>query len=134
MSAPITIVGRIGDEPKINFGANGTAVTRLRVVTSGRRLVDGTWEDVDVTWWSVVTFAKLAENVAEAVNKGDSVIVTGKVRGTEWETDGVKKYGMEVVADAVGVNLRWGSPNRIERGTRVAEDMFTTGQGEGAPF
>lgn len=133
MSAPITLVGRIGDDPKVTFAANGNAVTRLRVVTSGRRLVNEKWEDVDVTWWTVVMFGKLAETVVECVSKGDSVIVTGKVRGVEWETDGVKKHGTEVVADAVGVNLRWGSPNRIQRST-TADDMFNSGLAEGAPF
>jgi len=67
MSAPITLIGRVGTEPEMKFGQQGNAVLKFRVVTSGRRQVEGKWEDVDTSWWSITAFKQLAENLAESL-------------------------------------------------------------------
>jgi single-strand DNA-binding protein len=101
MSFPVTFKGRLGAEPDVTFSANGTAVTKMRIVTNGRRLVDGTWEDTDTSWWSVTAFGRVAEAVADTVHKGDLVMVTGKIKQRDWEKDGVKRTSADIVADEV---------------------------------
>ncbi|MFM8155423.1 MAG: single-stranded DNA-binding protein [Actinomycetes bacterium] len=105
MSAQLTIVGRLGADPELKFAANGTAIVKLRVVSSGRkRQDDGTWIDVDTTWWHVTAFKTLAETVANSMLKGDAVIVVGTVKGREWEDQktGEKRTALEVLASSVG--------------------------------
>ena len=110
MSAPITLVGRLGADPDVKFGASGKAIARLRVVTNSRRQVDGQWKDVDATWWSVVAFGPLAEQVTENLSKGSAVIVVGKAKESEWtDKDGNARKSIEVVADSIGPDLRWAS-------------------------
>ena len=86
MSASITLVGRLVADPEIKFGGSGIAILKARVVTSGRKKTDDGWQDIDTTFWSVSAFRQLAENVAESLQKGDEVIVVGKVKVREYET------------------------------------------------
>ena len=101
MSFPVTFKARLGADPEMTTGSNGSAVTRMRVVTNGRRMVDGDWQDTDTSWWQVTAFGRQAEAAAEQLRKGDLVIVQGKVKQREWEKDGVKRVTAEVTADEV---------------------------------
>ena len=101
MSFPVTFKARLGADPEMTTGSNGSAVTRMRVVTNGRRLVDGDWQDTDTSWWQVTAFGRQAEACAEQLRKGDLVLIQGKVKQREWEKDGVKRTTAEVTADEV---------------------------------
>ena len=101
MSFPVTFKARLGADPEMVTGSNGSAVTRMRVVTNGRRLVDGDWQDTDTSWWQVTAFGRQAEAAAEQLRKGDLVLIQGKVKQREWEKDGVKRVTAEVTADEV---------------------------------
>ena len=101
MSFTITFKARLGADPEMTTGSNGSAVTRMRVVTNGRRMVDGDWQDTDTSWWQVTAFGRQAEAAAEKLRKGDLVIVMGKIKQREWEKDGVKRVTAEVTADEV---------------------------------
>ena len=135
MSAPITLVGRLGADPDVKFGASGKAIARLRVVTNSRRQVDGQWKDVDATWWSVVAFGPLAEQVTENLSKGSAVIVVGKAKESEWtDKDGNPRKSIEVVADAIGPDLRWASPITREKPTAFDDDPWAISDPAKAPF
>lgn len=101
MSFPVTFKARLGADPEMTTGSNGSAVTRMRVVTNGRRMVDGDWQDTDTSWWQVTAFGRSAEAAAEQLRKGDLVLIQGKVKQREWEKDGVKRTTAEVTADEV---------------------------------
>lgn len=101
MSFPVTFKARLGADPEMTTGSNGSAVTRMRVVTNGRRMVDGDWQDTDTSWWQVTAFGRQAEAAAEQLRKGDLVLIQGKVKQREWEKDGVKRTTAEVTADEV---------------------------------
>lgn len=124
MSTPITLIGRIGTEPEIKFGQQGTAVLKFRVVTAGRKQVDGKWEDVDTSWWSVTAFRQLAENLAESIKKGDGVIVVGKIKQRSYETPQGEKHSIvEVMAESVGPDLRW-AVAQVKKAERVGRQQF----------
>ena len=101
MSFPVTFKARLGADPEMTTGSNGSAVTRMRVVTNGRRMVDGDWQDTDTSWWQVTAFGRSAEAAAEQLRKGDLVLIQGKVKQREWEKDGIKRTTAEVTADEV---------------------------------
>lgn len=108
MSFTIAFKGRLGADPEITFGPNGTAVARMRVVTNARRLVDGDWQDTDTSWWTVTAFGRTAEAAADQLNKGDLILVTGKIKQRSWEKDGVKRETAEVTADEVAKVVKAG--------------------------
>ena len=112
MSFPVTFKGRLGADPEITTGSNGSAIAKMRVVTNRRRMVDGDWQDTDTSWWQVTAFGKVAEALADTLHKGDLVIVEGRVKQREWEKDGVKRTTAEVTADEVAkvVKAGWKAP------------------------
>lgn len=136
MSAPITLVGRLGADPDLKFGQSGKAVVRLRVVTNSRRQVDGQWKDVDATWWSVVAFGPLAEQATENLSKGSAVIVVGKAKESEWtDKEGNQRKSIEVMADSLGPDLRWASGGITrEKPTTLDDDPWAISDPAKAPF
>lgn len=111
MSTPVTLIGRIGQDPELKFGNNGKAIARFSVVTSRRVLNKDTnqWSDEDTTWWNCTAFGPLAENLAESLEKGCAVIVTGRAHNETWQdkNTGEKRSAMKVIADEVAPSLRF---------------------------
>ena len=99
----ITIRGNIGKEPELRYTSNQMAVLEFSVAsTSGKD------DKKKTTWFSVKVFGQLAENVAGTIVKGDSVIIVGRMETDEYtKKDGEKKSWTYLIADEVGVSLRW---------------------------
>lgn len=108
MSSPITLTGRLGQDPELRFSPSGTAIVRLSIVTSRRTKNEQTqeWSDADVTWWDCTGFRSLAENCAESLQKGMAVIAVGRVVQENWQDkEGQKRSKLAVKLDAVGPDL-----------------------------
>ena len=101
----ITLVGNLTRDPELKFTSTGKAQTRFSIAVNRRWQKDGTWEE-QVSYFDVTCWATLAENVANTVTKGARVIVTGRLEQRSWNTaEGEKRSTIEIVADAVGVDL-----------------------------
>lgn len=125
MSTPVNLAGRVTAQPELKFSGSGQPVAKFTVVTS-RRVKDkaGEWTDADTSFWDVVAFGQLAENVAESLEKGTAVLVSGRAAQRTWEAqDGSKRRSVEVIADDVAPSLRWASAkvSRAERRSQSGE-------------
>ena len=109
MSFPVHLIGRLGADPEARACAS-TMIVKLRVVTNGRkREQDGSWVDVDTSWWDVTCFGKTAEAVADACRKGQLVALSGKVKIRTWDDEkGEKRSRPEIIADQVAIVVRPG--------------------------
>jgi single-strand DNA-binding protein len=108
MSSPITLTGRLGQDPELRFSPSGTAIVRLSIVTSRRTKNEQTqeWSDTDTTWWDCTAFRSLAENCAESLQKGMAVVAVGRVVQENWEDkEGQKRSKLAVKIDAIGPDL-----------------------------
>lgn len=109
MSANITILGNLIADPELRFTPNGKALATFTVVSSkSTKNDDGTWNNTDSTFWSVKAWGKTAENVAETIAKGMSVIVVGTAVQEEWndKTTGEKRSKIGITAWSVGPDLK----------------------------
>ena len=131
MSFPVTFKARLGADPEMTTAANGSTVTRMRVVTNGRRMVDGDWQDTDTSWWQVTAFGRQAEAAAEQLRKGDLVLIQGKVKQREWEKDGVKRTTADIIADEVAKVVKSGPVPTSGAAQTTGLDGWAT---EAAPF
>jgi single-strand DNA-binding protein len=60
------------------------------------------------TWHNITVFSNLAENVANTIGKGSTVIIVGRYEQDEFtKKDGTKGKSVKVIADEVGVSCRW---------------------------
>ena len=104
----VTIVGNVCTDPNTNPTSAGVPRTSFRVASNPGRLKDGVWVDGDPTYVTVICFRSLAENSAASLQKGDPVIVTGRLRTREWtgERQGIS---VEVDATSIGFDLARGT-------------------------
>ncbi len=119
-NSTITIVGNSTREPEVRFTASGLATSSFSVAVN-RRIPGRNGEpssDV-VSFFNVVAYGSLAENVNQSVSKGTRIIVTGRIDQRTWDTgNGERRTTYELVADEVGVALRWASA-KVEKPERV---------------
>jgi single-strand DNA-binding protein len=104
----VSITGNLTRDPELRFTANGKPVANLGVACN--RLVSKPGEErrEEVSFYDVTCWDSLATNVADALTKGDRVVITGRLQQRSWETDeGDKRSKVEIVADEVGASLRW---------------------------
>lgn len=103
----VTVIGNTSREPELRFTPGGMAVAQFGLAVNRRRQVNNEWKE-EVSFFDVVCYGTLAENVAESIGKGARVIVDGRLEQRSWETqDGDKRSKVEVIADEVGPSLRW---------------------------
>lgn len=104
----ITIVGNVTRDPELRFTPTGQANARLGVAVN-RRWQDkatGEWQEA-TSFFDVVCWRELAENVGTSIKKGTRVVVTGRLEQRTWEKEGEKRSAVEIVADEVAPSLRW---------------------------
>src|SRR4029077_17589831 len=85
------------------------------------------WEEA-TSFFDVVCWRELADNVAESLGKGARVIVTGLLEQRSWETqEGDKRSKVEIVADEVGPSLRWATAKVEKNDRRTPNDAGASG-------
>ena len=96
------IIGNLGLDPEMRYTANGTAMTTFRVATSRQYSGPDGERREETEWFSVVTWARLAETCSQYLSKGRQVFVEGRMRTRSWEgEDGQKRYRTELIAENV---------------------------------
>jgi single-strand DNA-binding protein len=116
----ITIAGNLVDDPELRFTPAGQPVARFRVASTPRFRDNSTgeWKDGDSLFLTCNVWRQAAENVAESLQRGMRVIVSGRLRQRSYETkEGEKRTVYEIEVDDVGPSLRNASAkvNRIAR-------------------
>jgi single-strand DNA-binding protein len=120
-----TITGNLTRDPEIRYTREGQATTTLGVAVNRRwqNRETGEWDEA-TSFFDVVTWRELAENVALSLTKGMRVVVSGRLEQRSWETEeGDRRFKVEIVADEVGASLRFATAevHRIER-QRAADE------------
>jgi single-strand DNA-binding protein len=129
----ITVVGNLVDDPELRFTPAGQPVARFRVASTPRFRdnATGEWKDGDSLFLTCNVWRQAAENVAESLQRGMRVIVSGRLRQRQYETkEGEKRTVYEVEVDDVGPSLRNASA-KVNRVSRSGSGGGFGGQGGG---
>jgi single-strand DNA-binding protein len=116
----ITIIGNLVNDPELRYTPTGQAVATFRVASTPRFMDRQTneWKDGDSLFLSCNVWRQAAENVAESLQRGMRVIVSGRLRQRSYETkEGEKRTVYEVEVDEVGPSLRNASA-KVNRSAR----------------
>lgn len=122
----VELIGNVTRDPELRFQPTGTAFTTfgLAVNRRWRNKQTNEWEE-QVSFFDIVCWRELAENVAESIVKGTRVIVTGRLEQRSWETDdGQKRSKVELIADEVGPSLRWATAQVTRNERRDTADSY----------
>ena len=125
----VTIVGNITRDPELRYTPSGQANVRLGVAVN-RKWQDrssGEWQEV-TSFFDVICWREMAENVNESLKKGTRVIVTGRLEQRSWEQDGNKRSVVEINADEIAPSLRWATA-KVEKTERRSADQGGGGGG-----
>ncbi|MFT4156548.1 MAG: single-stranded DNA-binding protein [Microbacterium sp.] len=117
MTEILTIVGKVATDPTAGRTTSGVPVTNFRLASTHRRFdqATSTWVDGETNWFSVAAFRQLAEHARASLRTGDSVIVTGRLKIRNWEANGKHGTSVDIDADAIGHDLRWGTSSYMPR-------------------
>lgn len=93
-------------------------MARLRVAVNRRwRDQSGEWQE-DTSFFGGTVWRDQAESVAESLQKGARVIITGRLEQRSWETpEGDKRSVVELAIDEIGPSLRWATA-QVSKTTR----------------
>ena len=108
----IVVSGFVGGMPDVYDNEDGTQTVVFSVGVTSRRFNKeaNAWEDEATAWYSVRTYGTLAQNVLASINKGTPVLVRGKLKLREWESeDGVKRSRHVIIAKSIGIELSTGT-------------------------
>ena len=121
-----TIAGNLTRDPEIRYTRDGQATTSLSVAVNRRWQNRQTqeWEE-STSFFDIVCWRDLAENVALSLTKGARVVVIGHLEQRSWETeDGETRSKVELVADDIGASLRFATVDihKVQRHS-IAEEL-----------
>lgn len=128
----VDLVGNITRDPELRFTPGGMAVAQFGLAVNRRRQNRQTqeWEE-STSFFDVVAYGTLAENISESLQRGSRVIVQGRLEQRSWETqDGDKRSKIEVIADDIGPSLRWATAE-VTKNERRADGGPSGGGGGG---
>lgn len=128
----VTVIGNITRDPELRFTPTGAANATFGLAVNRRwqNRQTSEWEEA-TSFFDVVCWRELADNVSESLQKGARVIVTGRLEQRSWETqEGEKRSKIEIVADEVGPSLRWATA-QVTKTDRRSPDGGSGGGGGG---
>ncbi len=97
----VILIGNLTRDPELRSLPSGIKVCSFSIATNR------VWKDKNgsrqeaADYHNVVVFGRQAENVAQYMKKGNSMLVEGRMQTRSWEDkqSGEKKYRTEVIAD-----------------------------------
>ena len=118
-----TVVGNAVTDVSLRTTTTGTSVASFRLASNSRRFDKATksWVDQEPSYLSITAWSQLAENVALSVHKGQSVVVTGKLKVRQWQDGDKNGTTVEIDAQAIGHDLNRGTSD-FTKVKRVTEN------------
>lgn len=125
----VVLIGRLVRDPELRYTPNGVAVANFTIAVD--RPFTNQQGERETDFIDCVVWRRLAETVAQHLQKGRLVAVNGRLQIRSYETnDGQRRRVAEVVADDVRFLDR--PPQRDRDNGGDAFDLFNDGPVDGA--
>ena len=103
----ITLTGNTTRDPELRYTPSRRPVAVFGLAVDRRYQVNGDWTE-QTSFFDVVAWGTLGENVAASLRKGDRIVVTGRLEQRHWDgDDGTRRSKHEVIASDIGASLHW---------------------------
>lgn len=116
----ITVVGNLTADPELRFTPSGAAVANFTIASTPRQFDknSGEWKDQETLFMRCAIWRQAAENVAESLQKGMTVIARGRLKQRSYETkEGEKRTVYEMDVDEIGPSLKFATA-KVTRASR----------------
>lgn len=99
MNNQVQLIGRLGQDPELKTFDSGNTMCRFSLATSDYYTDKNGERQEKTEWHNIVAWGKLAEIMNEILNKGEQVVIHGKLKSRSYENaEGRKVYVTEVLA------------------------------------
>lgn len=129
----ITVVGNLTADPELRFTPSGAAVANFTIASTPRTFdkQSNDWKDGEALFMRCSIWRQAAENVAESLQKGARVVVSGRLKQRSYETkEGEKRTVVELEVDEIGPSLKYATA-KVSRAARGAGGGFGGDSGGG---
>lgn len=115
----VTITGNLTGDPELREYDNARkTVIRVASTASVRDRTTGDFRNGSTSFYNVSCWNALGENVLKSMQKGDPVVVTGRLEISTYQAqDGSPRQSAEINASNVGHDLKFGTTS-FERPSR----------------
>jgi single-strand DNA-binding protein len=136
----ITVVGNLTSDPELRFLASGIGVAAFTVASTPRQLdkQSGEWKDGTPTFLDCKVWREAGEHVAESLQRGARVIVTGRLKQESWEDreSGQKRSKFVLDVEEIGPSLRYATAKiqKMQRSNGGGQSQPAQGGAQGDPW
>ena len=98
----VILIGNLGKAPETRTLESGVVMSRFPIATSETYKNRKSGEKTNHTeWHNVVLWRGLVEVAEKYLNKGDKILIEGRIRSRSWEDkeSGQKRFITEILAD-----------------------------------
>lgn len=130
----VMLIGRLTKEPDLQYTENGKAILKFSIAVSQKyKDAQDNWKET-VSFIPIISWGPNAEKTAERVNKGNAVLVEGKIESRSWETsEGQKRSAIQVNAFRIQ-NLQKPEKEQVEAPPETDEEKQRKEQIDDLPF
>ena len=95
----VTLIGRLGAQPEVVTFESGRTLARFTVATNERyKDKEGEWQEA-TQWLTINAWGKIAERVKRILDKGNEIILEGRLVNQSYESkSGEKRFSTIVEA------------------------------------
>lgn len=93
----VSLIGRLGAQPEVVTLDSGRTLARFSLATNeSYKNKEGEWQE-STQWHNITAWGKTADLIGKLLNKGQEVVVEGKLVNNTYETkEGEKRYGTTI--------------------------------------
>jgi single-strand DNA-binding protein len=95
----VTLMGNMTRDIELRYTPGGTAVTDMGLAVNEKRKDASGNLTEDTTFVDVTLWGRNAEVAAEYLGKGSPVLISGRLKLDQWETEGEKRQKLKVVCE-----------------------------------
>ncbi|MGB3258896.1 MAG: single-stranded DNA-binding protein [Ornithinimicrobium sp.] len=113
----ITVCGNVTNVPQVKNGKDtGVPFTVFGLAQNrSRREANGDVVHMGTSFYEVVAFRVLGQNVFDSITKGDPIVVHGRLRVNDWESGEKKGTQVQIDATSIGPDLTFGTSQFTKR-------------------
>ena len=96
----VSLIGRLGQKPTLQTVGNDFILTKFTLATNeDYKDKTGKWVE-NTQWHNLQAWGKTAERIVKLADKGQEIMIEGKLLNQSYEKDGQKKYNTTIeIAD-----------------------------------
>jgi single-strand DNA-binding protein len=116
-------MGNLTREPEIRYSAGESSMAIARFSIAVNRRFKRQNDQADADFFNCTAFGKTGEFVEKYLRKGTKVVIDGEVQNDNYEKDGVKHYGTQIIINQI----------EFAESKKVAEGSAPAGTSADAP-